>query len=272
MPLTLPVIVSIIVLVILAIFFFVGMKKGLLRILFTTFSFVVTIALSAMLTQPLANFLQDSTFVGPSVEKTVTEYVTAKLDDRSGSTSPAEVRSDKDGMSETEDKKTGDKKGGDDADELKLSEQEQSFIDSLALPEFIKKNIRLYNTLEKYRDLGVKTFEDYISTQLTTVIIRAIAFIILAILIYLFLRIIFQILKVIQKLPILKGINRLLGGIIGLAEGLLIIWAVCIFIMIFSGSAFGTSCMSVIRASKVLAFIYDHNLLASAIHMVFGLL
>lgn len=239
MPLSLPVIVTIIVIAFLVFFLIKGLRKGFLRILFTTFSVIVTIALSALFTQPLADFLEKSTFVGPTVEGWVSEYVDSRLEDLS----------------------------------QKLSaESEDLFINALALPEFIKSNIRLDNTLEKYRDLGVATFSEYITAQLTRVSIRAIAFVLLAIVIYIFLRIIFSILRVIQKIPILRGINRLLGGILGLAEGLLIIWGICIIIIIFSGTSFGTSCMEVIQASKILTYIYDHNLLVKAIHAVFGLL
>lgn len=254
---TLPIIVTIIVLAFLAFFLIRGLRKGFLRILFTTFSVIVTIALAALLAQPVAQFLQESTFVGSSVEEGISEYVHGKLEDMTGQSGQ---------------KDDGKKDAEDDKNPNISSKTEESFIDALALPESIKNNIRIGNTLEKYRDLGVATFSEYITTQLTTVTVRAIAFVLLSIVIYLLLRVIFMILKVIQRIPILRGVNRLLGGILGLAEGLLIVWGICVIIIIFSGSSFGNSCMEVIRANTILSFIYDHNLLVVAIHAVFGLL
>ncbi len=234
----LPTIVTIIVLVFLAFFVIKGFAKGFLRILFTTFSIVVTIAISAAFTGPLSEALKDKTFVGPKVEEAITKYIDSKFESK----------------------------------ESEAKEKESEFIDSLALPSILKDSIKNNNTLTQYRDLGVKSFKEYIIVKLTDISVGAIAFILLAIVTFLLLRLIFHVLKIIGKIPILRGINRFLGGVLGLAEGLLIIWLICVVIMIFSASDFGIKCMEIIRQSKVLSLIYDHNLLITAANAVFKFL
>lgn len=230
---------TIAVLLFLAAFVITGFCKGFLRILFTTFSMVIIIAVSALITQPLATFLQDRTFVGDTVESHIGEYISGQLKEK-----------------ETE---------------FGIG-AEDDFIDTLVLPGFLKNDIKENNTLNNYVELGVQSFSEYISVRLTSIVMKAIAFILLMIVISVFFRIIVYLLKIISKIPIIRGINRLFGGILGLAEGLLILWCLCIFIIIFSGTAFGSECMEIIAGSKILSFIYNHNLPVMVFSHFIGLL
>ena len=238
MKFTVPFIIMLIVIALIVFFVIRGYKKGLLRILFATFSVVITFALTALLTQPVSDFFMKSTFLGPAVEKSVSSFIDRQFEKK----------------------------------EPESGSQEDDFIDSLALPGFIKEKISENNTLTKYRELGISSFSGYITSQLTNIIIRAITFIFLAIVIYLLLKVLSHILNILQKIPVLHGINSLLGSILSLAEVMLIIWGISIFIMALSGTDFGTSCMKVIRANGLLAFIYDNNLLLSAVRSVFPVL
>lgn len=224
---TVSLIVTITVLVFLAVFTMVGFHKGLLRILFTTFSVVVVITLSALITQPLAAFLHEKTFVGPEVEKRISEYI---------------------------EKATAEKGIG-----VAIGAEDE-FVDTLPLPSFVRTDIKENNTLNHYVEMGVNTFAGYISARLTSIVMYAIAFILLFIVLSVLFRVIVFLLKIISKIPVIRGINRLFGGLLGLAEGALILWCICIFIMIFSGTKFGASCMETITGSSVLSFIYNHNI------------
>ena len=233
MQTSLPIIVTIIVLLFLAFFMVKGFIKGFLRILFTTFALVVTIVISALITTPVATFLNDSTDVGTWVETAVSSYVDKRVDEET----------------------------------MELEEKQDEFIDSLALPEFIKAKLGSVDVIS-----GTSLdFKDYITGQLTSVIMKAITFVAVGIIIYILLRIIFKVLNIITRIPILRGINRFLGGLLGLAEGLLILWCICCLIMAFSATDIATDAMEIISQGKVLSFIYDNNLLISGVHAVFKL-
>lgn len=239
MSITVSTVIAIIVILFLAVFAAVGFKKGLLRILFTTFSFVIIIAASSLLTKPLAGLLKDHTFVGSSVSSRITEYVSEQTQ-----------------AFETD----------------IVVGAEDSLIDTLPLPGFLKTDLKTGNTLTHYVEMGVNSFSGYLSARLISIVMYAIAFILLMLLLSILFRLIVFILKIISKIPVIHGINRLFGGLFGLAEGLLILWCICIFIMIFSGTESGKTCTDIIAGSKVLTFIYDHNLPVMAFRHFTGIL
>lgn len=98
-------------------------------------------------------------------------------------------------------------------------------------------------------------------TPLPQVALRIVAFFILAILIYIVIRIILSVAHVVTKIPIVRGINRFFGGIVGIIEGLLVIWIACMLIQSLSFTEFGMKALEVINQSPVLKFFYDNNLL-----------
>lgn len=226
MPAYVSIIAAIVVIAFLVVFMIIGFRKGFLRILFTTFSVVIVIALSALLTQPISEFLNEKTSVGSFVSTRISTFVNER----------------------TESLET----------DLVIG-AEDTFVDSLPLPGFLKTDIKENNTINNYAEMGVRTFAEYVSARLTSIVMKALTFVILALVIFIILRIIVFLLKIIDHIPIIRGINRLFGAILGLLEGLLILWCIFIFIMIFSGTTFGTTCMEVIAGSKVLTFLYDHN-------------
>lgn len=93
--------------------------------------------------------------------------------------------------------------------------------------------------------------------------IKIVAFFILAILIYVIIRIVLSLAHVITKIPIVKGINRVFGGLVGIIEALLVIWIACMIIQSLAYTPFGVQALNVIKQSAVLSFFYDNNLLAS---------
>lgn len=229
-------ITTIAVLVFLAAFTIAGFKRGLLRILFTAGFAIVIIVLCAFLTRPLASFLREKTFIGAEAESRITEFITEKA----------------------EEKEAGIVIGAED-----------EVVDSLPLPGFLRTDIKVNNTIKKYTEMGVNSFSGYLSERITRIVIYAIAFILLFIVLSIVFRVVNFLLKIIEKIPLIHGINRLFGAVLGLAEGLLILWCICIFIMVFSGTAFGASCMEIISASPILSFIYNHNIIVMAFSCFF---
>ncbi len=261
-------IVSVIVALFLAAWMIAGYIRGFLRVLLTTFFLVITLILSASLAGPAAAFLREHTSVDDKIGERICKYIDSRLygeadDDISDSGSQSETADNI--YTEEISKDDMYARAGSDADD------EKSFIDSLALPSFLKTELRENNTIQRYTELGVSTFRAYISSQLSAVILKAICYIVLTIAVAVILKIISGALGLINRIPVIGGINRLLGGFLGLLEGLLILWCICIFIMIFSGTSFGTSCMSVIRSSGLLSVIYDYNLPVNAFKALFRL-
>ena len=227
-----------VVIVILLLCFFYGLRRGFLKIVLTTLALVVTIVAAGLLTPYLSKWL-GTTFIGTGIEKSIDSYMDKKID----KSSEALVN--------------------------KTKEMQETVIEKLPLPKFLRNDISEKNESSQYKQLDVSTFKEYISKRLSSIILQAISYIILLVVIYAVLRIILRIVGVIGKIPIIGGINRLLGGVLCLIEGLLILWCLCFLVTAISGTAFGESVLKVINESPVLRVIYDNNLLVMAAGSIF---
>ena len=210
---------------ILVFFLIFGFRKGFLRLVLTTLAFIVTVVLAGALTPVCSHFIRDS-FIGKSVTQEIDKFVKDSITSQVTETS---------------------------------KDLQEKVIEQLPLPEVVQKELLKNNTAEGYFEIKAKGFSGYLSTKLSDLGINIITYLLLMIVIYLVIRIVLRILQVLNSIPVIGGINRLLGAIIGLAEGLLLIWVVCLIIMALSGTDFGKQALEVINGNEVLKFIYNHN-------------
>ena len=138
---------------------------------------------------------------------------------------------------------------------------ERAVIESLEIPDQIKKLLIENNNGEIYQEMGVQIFEDYVGKYLADRVIRVIIFTVLFIVFYAFLHIIIVWLNLISRLPILYGLNKI-------AEALIFIWVGALVLTLFSGSEIGKSMITQINGSIWLTWLYDHNMLS---YLVVGL-
>lgn len=145
---------------------------------------------------------------------------------------------------------------------------ERMVIEELELPEQLKKLLLENNNGEVYKMMGVELFADYIGGYLADTIIRILAFVLLFLIIFVLLHVLVAWLDLIARLPILSGLNKIAGAVIGLAEGLAFVWIACLVFTLMSGTETGLSIMRQVDASPWLSWIYDHNVLS---YVVVGL-
>ena len=134
-------------------------------------------------------------------------------------------------------------------------------INGLPLPDSIKKYLVENNNSQIYDALGIYDFEAYVSGYLTCLIINAISFVGVFLLMIVLLKIIEGCLDLVSKLPVLNGINKIGGILIGVIKGFLILWVVCIVVTIFSGTGWGKYIFDSINRSWLLGLIYNNNYL-----------
>lgn len=142
-------------------------------------------------------------------------------------------------------------------------------IEDLPLPEQMKNLLVENNNIEVYRMMGVEFFRDYIGGYLADTVLKAVIFVVLFVIIYLALKVMVIWLDLIAKLPILSGINKMAGAILGGVQALIFIWILCIVLTIFSGTEPGQIVFAQVNASPWLSWLYDHNILAN---LVLGLI
>ena len=145
---------------------------------------------------------------------------------------------------------------------------ERAVIESLEIPDQMKKLLIENNNGEVYQEMGVQIFEDYVGKYLADRVIRILIFTVLFIVFYAFLHIIIVWLDLISRLPIIYGLNKIAGAVLGLTEALIFVWVGALVLTLFSGSEIGRSMITQINGSNWLTWLYDHNMLS---YLVVGL-
>ena len=79
-----------------------------------------------------------------------------------------------------------------------------------------------------------------------------------------------KVLHVLTKLPIIHGLNKLLGLGIGLIEGFLLVWLLLYIIQIRQGVLFGFDIEALVDQNEFLQFLYLNNLVEYLMNTLFG--
>lgn len=219
------------VLGIIAVLGFVGLKKGLIKMVFSLVSTIVAL-LVAMLFSPVVSGMLKS---NEAVVGFFDEKISAVVD-----FTPEEAQE-------------------------KTESKQESLIASLPLPETFKETLLENNTLDNYAAMQAQNFEEYVCRQITNVIINAIAFVVTLLLAVIVLAILCNVLNLIAKLPLLRQINAAAGLAAGAAEGLLLVWILFVILTMFAGTEFGNEAMRMIAENPLLDFLYKNNMVSKFI-------
>ena len=79
------------------------------------------------------------------------------------------------------------------------------------------------------------------------------------------LKLVFFSAKLISKLPIVHSADKMLGMLVGALEVVLILWTIYTFIMYFEMGMIGNLIIEYSRDSKILTWLYEHNMLAGVV-------
>lgn len=74
--------------------------------------------------------------------------------------------------------------------------------------------------------------------------------------------------KVISKLPVIHGLDKILGVAVGALETILILWTVYVFVAIMNLGEIGTYIMNSTTEIPALAWLYEHNQLVVWLEML----
>ncbi|NBK93943.1 CvpA family protein [bacterium 1XD21-13] len=112
--------------------------------------------------------------------------------------------------------------------------------------------------LETFRMIGL---EDMVSGYLADIILKVAAFLITFFLVSVLIQGIVFSLGIVAKLPVLHGLNKTAGMLLGLGEGILFVWIFFFVVTVCAGTKLGGTLLWMIADSDLLAWIYRKNLL-----------
>ncbi len=87
----------------------------------------------------------------------------------------------------------------------------------------------------------------------------------IAILVYKIVDFILSSLKIISLIPVIRGVNKLLGFGVGVAESVILIWAVFIVIVAFEFGGASRYILENIKENPLLTFLFSNNYLANLV-------
>lgn len=137
---------------------------------------------------------------------------------------------------------------------------QEEYIQSLKLPDILKEQLIENNNAENYASLAVTNFREYLSGFLTNGLLTILVYVVTFLIVWIILSVAVAALGAAAKLPVLSGINRILGFVLGTAQGVLVIWIAFLVLTLLSGTDGGRKLLNMVYESEVLAYLYDANI------------
>ena len=208
-----------------------GYRKGFLRLAVWFAGLIAVLFIVTKLSPYVSSFLIDNTSIYDNIRgKIVTAYENTNADSVTDSSLP------------------GDK-------------SENDAIDSFGFPALISDYLKSNNTSEIYEKLAFSLFEEYISGYLAALSIKAGTFVGLFVILAIVEFIIILAIRILEKIPVLRTFNRLLGMATGITLSLVFIWIFFLGVMMFFGHSFGAWVFSQVKASRFLTLLFNNNIL-----------
>lgn len=220
-----------ILLVIFALFVIQGARKGMVRTAVSMVSFILVIVAVSWINPYMGDFIREHTNWEESIQQRTSEMLAGVIEDQ--------LEPD--------------------------AGQQEEIIRQLPLPDGMKELLLENNNEEGYRSMAAEGFADYLSGYLAYAVINGIAFVLSFVVTIILIRLILYAVDILTDLPVLGGINRAGGIVLGAVQGLLWLWIIFLVIALFADTPAGRVLMEQIRSNPVLSWMYNNNFLTMAI-------
>ena len=251
-----------IVIVIFLLFMIRGYRRGLIKSLASVISLVASLALVSFVTPYVSQFLQEQTPVYTYVMERCQESFTVTLDEADEKTAESETEEGDVSLKKGNNNDTVGNVAGTISNQL-----QKNAIEELPLPSVLKNLLIRNNTEKIYKDLAVNSFNDYVPKFMANLIMNIISFVVTWLIVASFIWLAVMTLDVIANLPIIHGINQMLGLVLGAGQALVIVWIAFLAITVFASTAIGKQLMEMIEKNVLLNQLYNGNVFLKLLQM-----
>lgn len=227
------VIVDIIILAIVAICILVGYKRGLSKSILKIASFLIAIILALILYRPIANVITDKTDLNKNIRNGIIEKFNKDVEEIEKGETPEKIEETKE-----------------------ESNQENKEI-KIAITDNIGEKIK-----DETEEMKKKIIEET-ATEIANRVVDIGAALVVFIVVRIILLVVFALLDLITKLPILKQVDKTGGIIYGILQGLLITYIILAIIYLLNMIS-GLSSIGIVKDidnSLLGKILYNNNLL-----------
>ncbi|MCL2400201.1 MAG: CvpA family protein [Defluviitaleaceae bacterium] len=210
---------DIIIIGVLLLFMYMGYRRGLIRTVFNLVSFALAIILSVYLFPIVANWLR-----GTALFTGLKDYIIRTM-------------------------------GLEDAVQTHSAE----LISTLPIPDILRRNLIENNNPNMFELLNVQTIEEYIASYFAGLAINIISIILVFIAVRLILGLISGVLNIVGKLPIIKQFNHGGGLLLGILQGVIVVWVGLTIINLFFLDPTAPGLQVMLDESLVAGWFYENN-------------
>lgn len=213
-----------------------GFSKGFLRVIYSMLAWIAILVFVTWATPYVANVLTEKTNIDNRIETNLDE----KLHEL--------VIGDTNGQKEDREPDTQNPGQG-----------KKNYRDlQMKLPDAVTNKLFDTNKIADQILEGSGAY-DVVAGRATDLVMRVISFVLVLLIAVISFHLLSVVLKVVEKLSLIGGINRLLGLFAGLVKGILIIWLAFAIIAMAGTTDIGIALISYIYESPLLIWAYENN-------------
>lgn len=220
--------VDIIIIIIILLFIFIFAGKGLVQSILKSCSWLISI-IATYLLYPIISGLIRNTFIFDSLREFV--YGVMDLDTVTSAGGAGQI----------------------------------SAINSLTLPEALKGLLVDNNNSVIYNLLGVNSLQEYIAGYIANIILNIVISILVFLIILIIIKAAAGTLQIAVNLPVIKQVNSIGGGILGLFWGVVFIWVVMALSTLFIATPVFADIIGALDNSIIGRTLYDNNLIMNVL-------
>lgn len=213
-----------------------GFSRGFLRVIYSMLAWIAILVFVTWATPYVANVLTEKTNIDNRIESNLDE----KLHEL--------VIGDTNGQKEDREPDTQNPGQG-----------KKNYRDlQMKLPDAVTNKLFDTNKIADQILEGSGAY-DVVAGRATDLVMRVISFVLVLLIAVISFHLLSVVLKVVEKLPLIGGINRLLGLFAGLVKGILFIWLAFAIIAMAGTTDIGIALISYIYESPLLIWVYENN-------------
>ena len=246
------------VILILVIFALIGWRKGVIRLVLSLVSMIITIMAAGVVIAPLATTaIKNNTNIDENIAQSIYTvlYENKEVD---------EYFEDKQVLT-----------GGIDISQVESHIQTVTDVvaevgDKINLPESLTEAVKampdseLMSVIREYGEASVKEITiRLIAFRLADIVLTAIAYLVIMVVVSIVLRVVVAATGLIRRLPVIKQADKLGGLIVGLVEGIAVVWIFFTVVTAISGTQAASNILVQIHGNAILESLYNCNPITS---------
>ena len=238
------------VILILIIFALIGWRKGVIRLVLSLVSMIITIMAAVVIAPMATTAIKNNTNIDENIAQSIYTvlYENKEVD---------EYFEDKQVLT-----------GGIDISQVESHIQTVTDVvaevgDKINLPESLTDS-ELMSVIREYGEASVKEITiRLIALRLADIVLTAIAYLVIMVVVSIVLRVVVAATGLIRRLPVIKQADKLGGLIVGLVEGIAVVWIFFTVVTAISGTQAASNILVQIHGNAILEALYNCNPITS---------